>query len=117
LRARVRRGTIRTNAPARPFVGLVGQMAESNRVRVIYAGNVQGVGFRATARTVARKCHVTGFVKNLPDGSVELVAEGDSRSLDLLIEGIGKEMAGYILDSTVERSEATGEFGEFSVRF
>ena len=43
---------------------------------IIFTGNVQGVGFRFTACGVARRCQLTGVVRNLPDGSVEMIAQG-----------------------------------------
>src|SRR5471030_2081507 len=51
--------------------------ANRRRMKVFYSGRVQGVGFRYTARTVAAGFEITGYVRNLPDGRVELVAEGD----------------------------------------
>ncbi len=43
---------------------------------VLYSGNVQGVGFRYTAKTVAAGFEIVGRIRNLPDGRVELIAEG-----------------------------------------
>lgn len=51
-------------------------MESSIRVRLIVRGRVQGVGFRYTAREAASECGVAGWVRNLPDGSVEIVAQG-----------------------------------------
>ena len=49
---------------------------------ILYSGSVQGVGFRYTARTVAAGFEVTGTVRNLPDGRVELIAEGPRDELE-----------------------------------
>jgi len=46
------------------------------RVHVLYTGRVQGVGFRFTTHQIAQQFPITGYVRNCPDGSVELVAEG-----------------------------------------
>lgn len=54
------------------------------RVQVRYAGRVQGVGFRATARSIARRHPVTGWVRNEPDGSVTLEAQGQASAIDAL---------------------------------
>ena len=51
------------------------------RAQVFYSGRVQGVGFRYSAREVACGCEVTGFVRNLPDGRVELVVEGEEAEI------------------------------------
>ncbi len=81
------------------------------RYTVHFAGRVQGVGFRYTAQRVARRHAVAGYVQNLPDGRVKLVAEGEKAVLDALVADIQQAMAGYIQTTTVDASTATGEFG------
>ena len=58
------------------------------RRRVYYSGRVQGVGFRFTAQHLAQSFDVSGFVRNLDDGRVELVAEGESTEVQLLLDSI-----------------------------
>jgi acylphosphatase len=57
-------------------------------IRVIYSGRVQGVGFRFTTRDIATRFPVTGFVRNQPDGSVELVAQGDSAAVRGFLDAV-----------------------------
>lgn len=70
--------------------------------RVLYEGRVQGVGFRYTAERLARRFDVAGFVRNLDDGRVELVAEGEPSELDGLLEAVRDAMSRYIRDVTIE---------------
>ncbi|MBS0650231.1 MAG: acylphosphatase, partial [Verrucomicrobia bacterium] len=56
-------------------------------------GNVQGVGFRATTKAIAEQLHLTGYVENLPDGSVAICAQGPRKQLDRLIEELRKAFA------------------------
>ena len=69
-------------------------MAETSptpiRRRVLFHGRVQGVGFRYTTASIARRHPVVGFVRNLPDGSVELVAEATPPVLDQFLADIGR---------------------------
>ncbi len=55
-------------------------------VHLVIKGKVQGVYFRASARDVANKLAIKGWVKNMPDGNVEVVAEGSKEQLDKFIE-------------------------------
>jgi acylphosphatase len=66
------------------------------RRRVYYSGRVQGVGFRYTSRQLAQDHAVAGYVRNLPDGRVELVAEGDEAGVDALLEAIRRRMLDHI---------------------
>lgn len=57
---------------------------------VFYEGRVQGVGFRATVKHLARGYEVVGWVKNLPDGRVELQASGDTEEVEAFLEAIAE---------------------------
>lgn len=84
---------------------------------VLYRGMVQGVGFRYTARAIARNHEVVGYVRNLPDGRVEVVVEGEREEVDRFLERLRVQMADYILEATAKTTPATGEFDAFEVRF
>jgi len=86
------------------------------RRHVFYEGRVQGVGFRYTACRIAGGYEVTGFVRNLPDGRVELIAEGDSGELDRFLADVAERMAGGIRSTAIDRQPATGEFSDFDIR-
>ena len=88
----------------------------SIRWTVVFSGHVQGVGFRYTTRSTARSFDVTGYVRNMPDGRVELVAEGAEDELERLVQAVRDEMGGYIRDQQVTSSPANGEFADFGVR-
>ncbi len=81
-----------------------------------YLGRVQGVGFRYTARTVAGRFEVTGFVENLADGRVRLVAEGEAAEIDAFLAAVADEMSGNIREATVDAGSASGEFSSFEIR-
>jgi len=73
------------------------------------------VGFRWTVRHIAQGLAVQGFVKNLEDGRVQLVAEGTSAELDRFLAAIADRMGPNIRDTTANRSPATGEFATFAI--
>ncbi len=87
------------------------------RRNVLFTGRVQGVGFRYTTCEVAERYQVAGFVRNLPDGRVELVAEGEPHELDRFLEAVQQRMAGCIRDMQSRDAPATREFAGFNVRF
>ncbi len=68
--------------------------------RFLFAGHVQGVGFRYTAQAIARELGVRGWVKNLADGRVELVATGSKAQLDALLDQISERMGNYLRSVT-----------------
>ena len=86
-------------------------------LHVTIRGRVQGVGFRFTVRLIAAKFAVCGFVKNLPDGRVQLVTEGESDELGRFLEAISAEMGRYIRDTQQRTGPASGRFNAFEVRF
>lgn len=86
------------------------------RLTVLYSGRVQGVGFRYTTKTVATGFEVTGRVRNLPDGRVELVAEGNQAELEeFRIAILDAGLAGFIRDEQVIWTEAKNEFRGFEI--
>lgn len=93
------------------------QHMTKRRAHAYYAGSVQGVGFRYTAESVAVSLGLTGWVKNLDDGRVELVCEGPEPAITALLTKINDVFGGYIRDQDVEWLAATGEFDAFDVRF
>lgn len=67
-------------------------------MQVFYEGRVQGVGFRYSARRVASGFDIAGYVRNLPDGRVELVASGEPREVDDFLQALREsELAGHIV--------------------
>jgi acylphosphatase len=72
------------------------------RRRVLYEGRVQGVGFRMTVRRLASSHPISGTVRNLGDGRVELVIEGDSNDLAAYLDAIHREFGNMIRDITIE---------------
>jgi acylphosphatase len=87
------------------------------RRRVFYSGRVQGVGFRATTAWLARGLDVAGYVRNLYDGRVEVVVEGDPAELDRFFESIRGELGGFIRDLDVSTDPIDHpEFQGFVVR-
>ena len=86
------------------------------RRRVFYSGRVQGVGFRFTTVHVSRQFDVTGFVRNLPDGRVEMVVEGQTDQVDRFLVDVVSAMEGAIVDVDSHELEPTGEFASFEVR-
>lgn len=87
------------------------------RLSARITGRVQGVGFRNFTQRRARRLDLTGWVRNKPDGSVRLEAEGPQEALDELVEAVhqGPRMAS-VDDVAVEWDEATDEFEVFMVR-
>lgn len=87
------------------------------RVSAYYSGMVQGVGFRFTAESIAGDLGVRGWVKNLRDGRVEIVAEAEEGALKDFLGRIEQSLSHYIRDTDVKWQEPTGEFNEFRIAF
>ncbi len=86
------------------------------RKRVTYSGRVQGVGFRYTAIHVAASFPIAGYVRNLPNGNVELVAEGPAEDVDAFLSRLAEQMAGYIEETVVAEEEPSGLQG-FRIKY
>jgi acylphosphatase len=88
----------------------------SQRRTVQYSGRVQGVGFRYTARAIAHRYHVSGYVRNLPDGRVELVSEGEPHELDAFLDEVRERFFGHIRDERADVQSTTGDYAGFDIR-
>lgn len=87
------------------------------RLHCIIRGDVQAVGFRWSARERARDLGATGYVRNLPDGRVEIVAEGSEGALEALKTFCYRGPDGARVDHVeISAAEATGEFPTFDIR-
>ena len=85
-------------------------------MRVLYSGHVQGVGFRYTVRQVATGFEVAGTVRNLPEGGVEVVAEGDRAELEAFREAIRDAGLGSLIrQETATWSEPQGGLSGFEI--
>lgn len=89
---------------------------ERVRARVLIAGRVQGVGFRAAMRDKARAAGLEGWVRNLPDGRVEAVFEGTRSAVQRLVSWSYSGPNGATVEKVeVAWEEATGKEGGFSI--
>ncbi len=89
---------------------------ERRRVKVYYTGYVQGVGFRYTVRKLAMGYEVVGVVRNLDDGRVELIAEGERVELDQFLQVIrDSEVGRFIRSEDISWSEPTGKMQGFHI--
>ena len=83
---------------------------------IFYSGSVQGVGFRYTTKSVAAGFEVTGTVRNLLDGRVELIAEGVRAELEALRAAIREAgLSGFIRDENVTWSDAQNDLPGFEI--
>src|SRR3990172_7090313 len=98
-----------TSGPA----AAVAKRSSKIRRTMYFSGHVQGVGFRYATRDVAAKFRVAGFVRNLPDGRVELVVEGREVELDRFQCTVEAAMRSQIREVDATDGPATGEFKKF----
>ena len=86
------------------------------RVEVLYSGRVQGVGFRATVLNFSQRYQVAGYVRNLANGTVEVVAEGSESEVDSFLDAIRVRFARNLSDESIHRGKANGEMNTFEIR-
>lgn len=90
-----------------------------HRVIAIFKGRVQGVGFRASTKMIAHELGLVGYVQNMPDGTVKLVAEAEKSALERFLRIMkSKEILGerIVENLDVSYGESTGEFDKFEIR-
>ena len=86
------------------------------RRTILYGGAVQGVGFRWTTQHALEGLAVVGYVRNLSDGRVELVLEGEPAHIDAALDRVRNRLSRHIAGEEEADSPATGEFRGFSIR-
>lgn len=91
-------------------------LVPTSRRLVYFAGKVQGVGFRYTARNIAMRYDVQGFVRNTKDGRVELVMEGPEAEMDQVVDELRRKMSCFIRQVDSNTAPATGEFDHFAIK-
>jgi len=84
---------------------------------VIFVGRVQGVGFRYTAHRMANRHQLTGFVRNLPDGTVEMLAQGPVHDIDDCIQGIKEYFSDYLREMKIQEIPPDPKYKDFKITF
>lgn len=87
------------------------------RRHVVYHGRVQGVFFRATSYDLSRNYRVVGYVRNLPDGTVELEAEGEPAEVDRFLEAIAGHFGHNITNTDMSDAPPRGDETDFGIRY
>jgi acylphosphatase len=83
---------------------------------ILFKGSVQGIGFRYTAHRIAARYELTGYVRNLDDGSVEMLAQGYPEDIENCIADIRETFGNYIRKVEIEDRAVDGEYREFMIR-
>jgi len=85
-------------------------------IHVVFFGNVQGVGFRYTTRSIAKKLGITGTVRNLSDGSVEMIAQGTPVLIESLLSELKTQAFNGAIHTTQEERRPVGNpFSSFEI--
>lgn len=104
------------NGPGFGFISPLEMAMKRERVTILYSGHVQGIGFRYAVKTLTTGFEVTGIVRNLPDGRVELAAEGAKEELEAFLQAIRDSGVGrFIRQEQARWAEAKNEFRSFEI--
>lgn len=90
-------------------------MSDTMAVVVRYTGRVQGVGFRITTASIARSFQVAGWVKNLPDGRVELLAEGSKAEVEAFLAEVRKRWRHHLTGEDSQAQEPSAGLRSFEI--
>ncbi|MHC4069133.1 MAG: acylphosphatase [Planctomycetota bacterium] len=90
---------------------------EQSAKHIIFSGRVQGVGFRFTALNIANRYMLKGIVRNLPDGTVEMIAQGLAEDIDSCIEDIKESFVGNVREARVQETCCHPQYEDFKITF
>jgi acylphosphatase len=88
-----------------------------NAKHIIFIGQVQGVGFRYRAQRIAKEYQLTGWVKNLPDGSVEMFAQGQPQDVDNCISEIQTSFTGFVRETKINEHPYNPRYISFKITY
>jgi acylphosphatase len=88
-----------------------------SRQRIIYHGGVQGVGFRATTASLAHNYPVVGYVRNVPDGTVEVLVEGSADAVRQFLAEVADAFRNNISRADVVEDHSTDQYSRFTIRY
>ena len=84
---------------------------------IIFIGRVQGVGFRFTAHRITHRHQLTGFIRNLPDGTVEMFAQGPDQDIDDCIQDIKDYFGDYLRETRLQEIPPDPKYKNFRITF
>ncbi|MGA2679172.1 MAG: acylphosphatase [Sedimentisphaerales bacterium] len=84
---------------------------------IVFSGRVQGVGFRFTALNVANRYGLMGYVRNLPDGDVEMLAQGPAETIDNCVRDLQDSFVGTISHIDIEDVTPDPKLTDFRITF
>ena len=91
---------------------------ENKSVHILVTGKVQGVFFRQATKVIAIKNHVTGWIKNLESGQVEILLEGEDQNVNSIVEWCHNGPANSRVDEIkIEQQKFSGQYSNFEVRY
>jgi len=103
--------------PAVTGLKKVRPLVQSRRVEVFFSGMVQGVGFRFSARHLAACYNIKGWVMNLSDGRVQLLAEGSQKNLNNFLCDLKEEFKQYLTGFELQEKEGSEDCKDFQIKF
>ncbi|MBN1975537.1 MAG: acylphosphatase [Sedimentisphaerales bacterium] len=84
---------------------------------IIFTGRVQGVGFRYSAQRTASSHQLTGWVRNLPDGSVEMLVQGTPEDVDNCINDIQQSFSGFVRETKISELPCNPRYTRFNITY
>lgn len=85
--------------------------------QIIFIGRVQGVGFRFTAYNIAKRSLLTGYVRNLPDGSVEMLAQGNEKDIEDCLRDIKETLPNHVRETKQTQLPHDPRYTDFKITY